>query len=51
MLILGAHLLRQIEQRAEASFQRRIAINLGDHPAVCSSLPNADEAGKDEYLN
>jgi hypothetical protein len=27
-LILGAHPLRQIEQRAEASFQRRIAINL-----------------------
>ena len=28
MLILGAHPLRQIEQRAEASFQRRIAINI-----------------------
>ena len=37
MLILGAHPLRQIEQRAEASFQRRIAINLAadvaDDPA------------------
>ena len=35
--ILGAHPLRQIEQRAEASFQRRIAINLAadvaDDPA------------------
>ena len=28
MLILGAHPLRQIEQRAEAGFQGRIAINL-----------------------
>ena len=37
MLILGAHPLRQIEQRTEASFQRRIAINLAadvaDDPA------------------
>ena len=37
MLILGARPLRQIEQRAEASFQRRIAINLAadvaDDPA------------------
>ena len=40
--ILGAHPLRQIEQRAEASFQRRIAINLAadvaDDPA--KSCPN-----------
>src|SRR5882724_6713097 len=37
MLILGAHPLRQIKQRGEASFQRRIAINLAadvaDDPA------------------
>ena len=37
MLILAAHPLRQIEQRAEASFQHRIAINLAadvaDDPA------------------
>src|SRR6478752_5001425 len=37
MLVLGAHPLRQIEQRAEASFQRHIAINLAadvaDDPA------------------
>jgi hypothetical protein len=37
MLILGAHPLRQIEQRAKASFQHRIAINLAadvaDDPA------------------
>jgi len=37
MLILAAHLLRQTEQRAEASFQHRIAIdlaaNVADDPA------------------
>ena len=37
MLILAAHPLRQIKQRAEVSFQRRIAINLAadvaDDPA------------------
>src|ERR1700748_429600 len=43
MLILGAHPLRQIEQRAEASFQRRIAINLAADVADDPAKPRPQE--------
>ena len=43
MLILGAHPLRQIEQRTEASFQRRIAINLAADVADDPAKPRPQE--------
>ena len=43
MLILGAHPLRQIKQRAEASFQRRIAINLAADVADDAAEPRPQE--------
>ena len=43
MLILGAHPLRQIKQRAEASFQRRIAINLAADVADDPPKPRPQE--------
>ena len=43
MLILGAHPLRQIEQRAKASFQHRIAINLAADVADDPTKPRPQE--------
>ena len=43
MLILAAHPLRQIEQRAEARFQHRIAINLAADVADDPAKPRPQE--------
>jgi hypothetical protein len=43
MLILAAHPLRQVEQRAEASFQRRIAVNLATDVADDPAKPRPQE--------